>query len=97
MKIQKWVPLAFMLLSVQVHAQAEDRGLFFKLGEKMMNFGGYSYLELEKKLMTSDKGLAQCLTEVAQAKFQQSQKEKELATCKGEAPASAPAQTFPGP
>jgi hypothetical protein len=88
MKFVTVTALLLAFLSTEVHAQIDERGFFFKLGEKILNFAGYSYLEMEKKLASSDKNLSECLTDVAQAKFKADKKDQELKVCKGEAPAT---------
>ncbi|HXH74968.1 MAG TPA: hypothetical protein VNJ08_08385 [Bacteriovoracaceae bacterium] len=105
MRLCKCVAILSLLISLSLQAQEveEDRGFFFKLGEKVMNLGGYSYLDLHKKLLASEKGLATCLADTTQAKFMLEKKEAELKTYKeGNAsqvpetvPESAPAPAAP--
>lgn len=85
----KALAFCFLLLSSQAFAQGEDRGFFFKLGEKILVMGGYSYLELEKKLAQSDKQMAECLTESALKKKEYAKKDEELKACQGGASAES--------
>lgn len=95
MKTYKTIIFTLCLLTATAHAQEDDKGIIFKIGEKIMNLGGFSYLELEKKFAKSDKGLAECLTESAQMKFQRDKKDEELKACQSGGAAPAPGAEQP--
>jgi hypothetical protein len=100
----KTLQIVFFVTLFSMNAYAQDeKGFFFTLGEKIMQFGGYSYLGLEKKFMEKEKELRLCTVAEAQSKFVLQKKEEELVACKSGGfpaasespnPAVAPAPTI---
>ena len=77
-------------LTLTAHAQSEKNFLFM-VGEKIMSYGGFSYIALEEKFIEKEKSLAKCYVDEAQLNFNLKKKDEELMACKGTpAPTQAP-------